>query len=300
MVSAAVVSLLLASLSPLASALVIRQTITELSDAEVAMFAPYSSFAAAAYCLPSETVTWSCGSLCDANADFVPVATGGDGSSVQFWYVGYSPSLSKIIVGHQGTDPDEILAVLTDADFFLDELDEAMFPGLGALGVKVHNGFAEEHAKTAESVLAAVKTAMSTYGTSAITTVGHSLGAALSQIEAAYLSLQLAEASVNVIGYGMPRVGNQAWANFLDATLSVRHVNNKQDVVPILPGRGLGFHHPSGEVHIDDSDEWLSCPGQDNTSDQCSTGDVGNIFEGNTDDHAGPYNGVIIHSDCPA
>lgn len=24
----------------------------------------------------------------------------------------------------------------------------------------------------------------------------------------------------------------------------------------------LGYHHPSGEVHIMDNDQWVSCPGE--------------------------------------
>lgn len=34
--------------------------------------------------------------------------------------------------------------------------------------------------------------------------------------------------------------------------------------------------------------------GQDNTSDLCTTGDVGNIFEGSESDHDGPYDGVTM------
>lgn len=64
--------------------------------------------------------------------------------------------------------------------------------------------------------------------------------------------------------------------------------------MPILPGRGLGYHHPSGEIHIQDSGDWDSCPGQDNDSDLCSTGDVPNIFDGTESDHDGPYSGVMM------
>ena len=44
-------------------------------------------------------------------------------------------------------------------------------------------------------------------------------------------------------------------------SVQVTHVNNKEDIIPILPGKFLGFHHPSGEFHIQDSNAWLSCPG---------------------------------------
>ena len=99
------------------------------------------------------------------------------------------------------------------------------------------------------------------------------------------------------VGYGLPRVGNAAFANYIDAhdaITSVTHINNMEDIVPILPGMFLGYHHPSGEIHIQDSGAWLACPGQDNDSDECIVGDVPNIFEGKESEHDGPYNGVTM------
>jgi hypothetical protein len=61
-----------------------RQAITTLSNVQIATFKPYSFFAATAYCQPSNTLNWSCGFNCDANPGFEPIASGGDGSDVQF------------------------------------------------------------------------------------------------------------------------------------------------------------------------------------------------------------------------
>lgn len=78
--------------------------------------------------------------------------------------------------------------------------------------------------RTAAAVLAAVQQAMSAHSTTAVTTTGHSLGqfhssspertslilnclgAAISLLDALYLTIQLPSASVNFIGYGLPRV----------------------------------------------------------------------------------------------
>lgn len=54
------------------------------------------------------------------------------------------------------------------------------------------------------------------------------------------------------------------------------------------------YRHPSGEIHITESNMWLSCPGQDNPSTQCSVGDVPDVSEGNVTDHDGPYNGITM------
>lgn len=34
--------------------------------------------------------------------------------------------------------------------------------------------------------------------------------------------------------------------------------------------------------------------GQDNTSTECTVGDVPNVFDGSTADHGGPYDGVTM------
>ena len=68
----------------------------------------------------------------------------------------------------------------------------------------------------------------------------------------------------------------------------------QEDPVPILPGMFLGYHHPSGEIHIENDGSWDSCPGQDNESDLCSTGAVPTVQKGDTNDHDGPYSGVLM------
>lgn len=97
-------------------------------------------------------------------------------------------------------------------------------------------------------------------------------------------------------------------------------ITNKKDPIPINPGKFLGYHHPSGEVHIEETNTWDSCPGkifsissdsdsysnlfllaqiigQDNPSELCIVGAVDSIFGGDLDDHDGPYDGVILGCD---
>ncbi len=171
--------------------------------------------------------------------------------------------------------------------------------------------------RSASEILEAVQQAIATYGTHNVVLTGHSLGkphshilvrlltsacpcdlrtgAAISLLHTVYLPLHISNLKITFVGYGLPRVGNQAFADYVDAhdaIASVTHINNKEDPIPILPGRFLGFHHPAGEIHIQDSGAWLACPGQDNTDSQCIVGDVANVFDGDESDHDGPYNGV--------
>ena len=146
-------------------------------------------------------------------------------------------------------------------------------------------------------MLDAVRQVISAHGTSTVTTVGQSLGAALALLDSVFLRLQLPTTiSVKFFGYGLPRVGNEAWANLVDAQLpgDVTHINNKHDPVPIVPGILLGYHHPSGEIHIEESGDWVKCPGQDNPSTLCIVGAVPTVFSGDINDHNGPYNGITV------
>ncbi|KAG1728502.1 uncharacterized protein EDB91DRAFT_1161586 [Suillus paluster] len=52
------------------------------------------------------------------------------------------------------------------------------------------------------------------------------------------------------VTYGTPRIRNAVWAALFDSLISdFQRVNNK-DVIPIIPGRLIGFSHVQGEVHI--------------------------------------------------
>ena len=101
--SSLVLSAIISVLSVRATPLEPRESITPLSNAQIASFTPYTHFASTAYCQPKTTLTWSCGGKCvvninlnrltrklspkancNANPDFIPVASGGDGGSVQF------------------------------------------------------------------------------------------------------------------------------------------------------------------------------------------------------------------------
>jgi Lipase (class 3) len=120
------------------------------------------------------------------------------------------------------------------------------------------------HASTASTIRSAVEIALSKAGASSVTVVGHSLGGALALLDGIYFRLHLPQnVGVRVVTYGMPRVGNQAFADLIDSELigHVTHVNNREDPIPTVPGILSGFHHPSGEIHIQDYGTWDACPG---------------------------------------
>ncbi|KAJ2928557.1 hypothetical protein H1R20_g8548, partial [Candolleomyces eurysporus] len=256
-----------------------RQSVSTLSAADVSAYKPYTCF--------------------------VPIASGGNGASVQYWYVGYDPTLNSIIVGYQGTDSSKILPVITNAKFDFQPLRASLFPGVSS-SVQTHNGFGDAHAASAAAVLAAVRTGLSRHGTNQVTLTGHSLGGAIAIIATAHLAVQIPGISLRTVTYGSPRVriphlllvGNEAFVNFVNARAVMNRINNKDDPVPILPGRFLDYAHTEGEVHIVNSGAWVSCPGQDNTNSQCTIGYVPNILVGEAGDHGGmsnTYRNIISH-----
>ena len=125
---------------------------------------------------------------------------------------------------------------------------------------------------------------MNTYGTNNVVTTGHSLGiaifvrhrcrsttdvrcltgAAISLLDALYIPLHIPSANVKFVGYGLPRVGNQAFADYVDANFSgiFTRINHAEDPIPTVPGRFLGYVHASGEDHIEDNGTWYACQGE--------------------------------------
>lgn len=270
--------------------------VTQLSDSQLGGYTPFIEFARAAYCEPNKIAGWKCGDACRAVSDFMPTLTGGDGDDTQYFYVGYWPTQSSVVVAHQGTNPSEFLAVVTDIHFHFTTPDPSLFPGIPT-SVQVHSGFASEHKKTARQILAEVRRLMAKHSSTHVVLVGHSLGGALAELDSLFMKLNLpAGTTVRGVTFGTPRVGNLAWATLFDSQVpEFTRMNNKRDPVPIIPGRFLGFRHPSGEIHIEPDGSIVVCSGPDDGTDpQCSDKMVPDIAGGDVDDHSGPYNGIII------
>ncbi|PVF97006.1 alpha/beta-hydrolase [Serendipita vermifera] len=269
-----------------------ERALQTLTTAEINALTPYTLFSSAVWCSPTLTRTWTCGSKCAQLSGFKPVASGGDGTIVQYWFVGYYPTLSTIVVAYQGTDPSRIIPSYVDANVALTTPSQTLFPGLPS-GAQLHSGFLSAFTLSQSDVLAAIQQASTTYGTKKITFVGHSLGAAIAAISAGSIKLRLGSSwTYKAVVYGQPRVGNQAWVTWLDNNVTdLTRINNKNDLVPTVPTIAMGYVGSDGEVHIRSDGAWAVCPGDDNMETGCTAKDV---VVGNIVDHLGPYNGIWI------
>jgi len=291
-------STIIATLVGLASAAVNRRDsgFKVLSQDQIDSTNVYAYYSAAVTCNPQTLPYWNCGSNCDSTPNFELTASGG-GSGTPYWFVGYDNSLDSIIVSHQGNDKNSFFTNLANADGSLTSLDPTIFPNISNV-VQVYQQFANDQALTAPDVLQAAGALIQQYPDAAVTVVGFSLGATIALLDGVLFRMLLDPTTeVRVVAYGMPRIGNQAFAGFVDAILpgKVKHINNKRDPLPVVPALSLGFQQPSGEIHIQQDGSWVQCPGEDNGDSRCSVGTVTSINDASFGDHSGPYNGVMIN-----
>ncbi|KAL1408400.1 hypothetical protein Q8F55_005212 [Vanrija albida] len=270
-----------------------------LSPDVVNTWAPLAQYATAAYC-GGAVWSWSCGGPCDAVAQPAVLAQGGDAKATPYFYVANNGS--HIIVSISGTNTRSIQSLADDLEFNFTTPSGSYFPG--ADGVQVHHGFYNTFTRVAGTVGPVVQNAVNAGATQVIVT-GHSLGSAVGHLTATYLQNLLGtSATVYARLFASPRVGNQAWADYVDATLGDRaqHMINYNDLVPTLPPRSFGFRQSSNEVWIANAagTSYVACPGQESTSCQDSmnlTADIESFVEYlDFGAHSGPYAGVKVTS----
>ncbi|KAJ6469739.1 alpha/beta-hydrolase [Mycena vitilis] len=270
-----------------------------LPDLQSSLLRP-AQFARVAYCSSQSITSWTCGDPCKALGNVTFLQSGGDQGLIPLYFIAHDPSDESIVVAHEGTDSKNILSIINDAKFFLADLNATRFPSTAGQGIQVHNGFQDTFERTADGLLAGVMKGLADTGAKKVVVTGHSLGAAVATMTGAFIKLSVDPSiSVTVTGFGLPRGGNQAWADFLDKEVGVTFVTNQNDPVPTVPPRALGFAHSSGEVHIvdDSQNNFVACPGQDNEN--CATGN--SLLSVSVSNHKGPYFDDISfgRSACP-
>jgi len=240
------------------------------------------------YCWTEKILNWTCGPPCDALPGIRTLTAGGDDGLIPIYYIAYDPIENSVIVSHRGTDTKEMLSIANDLQFGLVNLDQTLFPNASP-SIQVHDGFQKTFARTAALILGNVTAAIQSTGATKVEVAGHSLGAAIAMMDAVYLRQHL-DPAINISTHvlGLPRGGNQAWANLVDSTVpGFIHIHNKNDPIGTVPPRFLNFQHPSGELHIQSDGSTLNCSGQENQNNGCI--DDQNLFAFNSSDHNGPY-----------
>ncbi|OJT14911.1 hypothetical protein TRAPUB_8534 [Trametes pubescens] len=262
-------------------------------------------FSRTAYCSAASVTNMSCGAPCDATPNVKVLAAGGDDGAIPGFFIASDPDTQTIVVAHQGTDPKEVLSIANDVEFLQVGANSTLFPQAGD-DVKLHSGFQDTQGRTADIVMATVQSGLASTGFQRVLVTGHSLGAAVASLDAAMLRMALpADVQVESVVFGLPRVGNQEWADLFDTLIpNFIHVTNQNDPVPNVPPHALDFEHPSGEVHITSVDDttgnatMVACSGQENQN--CAAGN--SLLDVSIPNHLGPYLAGISFGGkaCPA
>jgi hypothetical protein len=172
-------------------------------------------------------------------------------SSDTYGWIGYQGKQNqpeRIIVSFRGTVLTSIQNWITDLTF----AKLSPYPNLP--NVQVHKGFYDAYINISDQVRSELQNLRKLNASAPIILTGHSLGAALSAIGGVDLTLNNFK---NLYSYtfGLPRVGDQNFADFFAANVGGRYrAVNQLDPVPHLPPRIFNFRHPAYEVWFQNDD----------------------------------------------
>ena len=156
-----------------------------------------------------------------AEEKFYPVPGFATPTRHKYGYYAVSSSGTLLVVFH-GTETLE--NVMTDIRF-----RQTPFPPYGS----VHEGFADQYVGSVRSDVLAFA-AQHAASIKRVVVTGHSLGAALAQLCAVDLAARLP--SVMLFTFASPRVGDEAFADAMDASVDHKRFQNVNDLIPAMPG----------------------------------------------------------------
>lgn len=236
----------------------------------------YVYYSYAAYCDSDRVMSWNC-NYCRRLPGFKPIAAIEDTDEDLFAFVGYSLANKTVVVSFRGTVSDSFSNWLTDLHYSHTQA----FPSIP--NAQVHAGFLNAYTALRYRVRTSVERAFRQCPScDKIAITGHSLGAAISSLCAIDLRMNMTEIvgrkTFLLYNYGMPRVGNDYFADFFHGMFATQdaanpiygrsghgvlwRVVNEDDVVPHVPPKMLGFKHPPREV-------WRTASGSQVTYTNC-------------------------------
>lgn len=150
-------------------------------------------------------------------------------------FTAYNPDRNEIAVTFRGTATLKVLI----ADLVIDLVDYPL-----CRGCMVHRGFLTLYNSIAGTVHQHVQELMVKHPSASIRATGHSFGAAMAIL--ATLDLQYVFGTVlPPYTFGQPRVGNLAFAKYLNKKTPAYRVVHYADLIPTLPPRvfNIGYMH---------------------------------------------------------
>ncbi|KXN74482.1 alpha/beta-hydrolase [Conidiobolus coronatus NRRL 28638] len=215
----------------------------------------FLNYAAATYCSQKEIEKWNCYNCQGFGKNTKDVVHASYDKLKSTAFTGVNHEKKIIVAAYRGT---------SNLDNWIINLKFGFIPlkANDTSSVKIHQGFSEAADVLLYKMRPAILMAMKKNPTYKVVFTGHSLGGALATLSA----VKFAEEGlvnwdrIQLITFGQPRVGNLAFADYLDSKpIESARVTTRGDIVPIVPGHMLGYYHSQHIVHMDMKGNPIEC-----------------------------------------
>ncbi|KAH9245818.1 hypothetical protein BSLG_004082 [Batrachochytrium salamandrivorans] len=244
---------------------------TSLDDSIVKTLSRYMKFSGAVYCANISTSRmWDCGELCTGETSGTQVlATLHDTKSNR-----HGSAVGIIAIQH---NTETIIVAFRGSVFLSDWVTNFKFSIAVTAGtlfkskdrsaprnVLIHSGYRRAYLRIRKQLRFSLKAIVSLFPAYQIVFTGHSMGGGLASIAAMDAAVDFGPPktpSMHIYTYGMPRVGNSVWANWVNSISfgSVYRVARWNDPIPRIPQMFLGYRHFSQGIGIDRNDRTVNC-----------------------------------------
>ncbi|KAK7201940.1 lipase precursor-like protein [Novymonas esmeraldas] len=207
----------------------------------------------ASYCDVRRLRTWTCGPPCTHIPTLQPVEILEHGLAGTAGVVGIDHAHERIVTVFRGTEnPQNLLADLSGL-----QIDYSWTSSCGRW-CKVHAGFQASYLSLRDVTRSTVLRLAGEYPTYQVVFTGHSLGGAMAVLAAADVQERLNALDnaslvkpVSLYTFGAPRVGNAAFATWVDGMLANSaffRITHARDPVVRVPAPAWGYAHTTSEV----------------------------------------------------
>jgi len=162
------------------------------------------------YCAQPYIQSWDCGIDCQNFPGMSSIQVFFNALRQAQGYTGYDPNSNMIVAAIRGT------ADVTD---WVDDFQAALvsYTSNGCSDCTIHQGFYDTYLEISAGMLSEIQSLVAIYPSAQVVVTGHSLGGAMATHLAIDVYYTVGVTNAIFYTFGSPRVGNQAFAFFVDS-----------------------------------------------------------------------------------